>query len=114
MIWEEEKWKKFVGDRRHYILNIDGFDVLIMKKGIEFKMSKGKKILVKEFYNAYVELKGSSIAGDSFLNATFRDGDIIGFDTGHAWNEAQTIDEKLMTAINQVQFAIELWKKVIA
>lgn len=85
-------------------INVRGVDVLLVKVEI------GKE----SFWNSYAELKGSSIVNDNFLgNPTFRKGDVVGFDTGHAWNMLHTIDEKLLDAIFQIDWAIESWKNVI-
>lgn len=60
------------------------------------------------WFCAYVTLKNSSILNDSALShPTMREGDIVGVDTAHAYNMQETESEKLLDAINQIDWIIK-------
>jgi hypothetical protein len=82
----------------------------------------GKQVNIREvklsseaiWYNAYVEFKGSSAVKDDYISwATFRDGNIIGVDTMHSYNDELTQAEKLIDAIHQIGHIIERLNEVL-
>jgi len=75
------------------------------------KGKKAKEWKKRCYFNAYVELKGSQNLSDTFLgHPTFRDGDWVGVDTAHAFNENETMSQKLASALHQIESTIEVWK----
>ena len=90
------------------IFNIDGVRVEVRK----CKMQDLKGGMV--WFNAYAELEGSKSLNDDFLdNPTFRSGDVVGVDTMHSYNEGQSNEEKLSSALHQIEYIIKSWKKAI-
>ena len=82
----------------------------------------GKQVNIREiklgneaiWYNAYVDFKGSSAVKDDYISwATFREGDIIGVDTMHSYNDEQTQAQKLIDAIHQIEHIIEKLNEVL-
>jgi spore coat polysaccharide biosynthesis protein SpsF (cytidylyltransferase family) len=74
------------------------------------------KIQTKEqsWFCAYAILKNSNVLSDEFLDyPTFREGDKVGVDTAHSFNMEQTMEEKLASALHQIQGVIESWRKAI-
>jgi hypothetical protein len=66
------------------------------------------------WFCAYATLKNSSVLSDEFLGyPTFREGDKVGIDTAHSFNIDQTLEEKLASALHQIEYVIEKWKKAI-
>lgn len=63
---------------------------------------------------AYVNLKNAKFLNDEILNhPTFREGDTIGYDSAHSYNESMTIDEKLIDVLGQVAEGIKAYNKII-
>ena len=72
-------------------------------------------IVIEVFYNAYVEISGSHVLSDEALNyPTYRNGDILGVDTGHLFNKSQTQVDKLIDAIKQITEVIQSADKALA
>lgn len=96
------------------------YDQIVEVRLVERTLPKGTSLLkgknAKEWENhshfcAYVELKGSQNLSDSFLGyPTYRKEDWVGVDTAHAFNEGETMAEKLASALHQIEGSIEAWK----
>ena len=90
--------------RRWAVYNIYGFEVTISRN------VSGDS----EWFCSYVTIPGSKVLKDEWLNCpTFRENDEFGYDTAHAYNDKQTLAEKLDDAILQVQHGIEQALKVL-
>ena len=79
--------------------------VRIVKDGV----GKGQ-----DHFCAYAELKNSNVLSERFLgNPTYRKNDWVGVDTAHAFNMNHTLDEKLCSAIHQIETIIQVWKESV-
>jgi hypothetical protein len=83
----------------------------ILNQSVTIKrIETGKRI----WFCAYVELKDSNVLNESFLGyPTYRKEDVVGVDTGHAFNENHTEAEKLSSALSQIESIIKVWNKAI-
>jgi hypothetical protein len=89
------------------IFNINGIKVEVIKME---STTKG----LESWFCAYAVLKNSNVLSDSFLgHPTFREGDKVGVDTAHVFNEGQKMEEKLASALHQIEGIIEAWKSAI-
>ena len=94
--------------------NIGGQSVEVFKLvSPSWKSEKTKKKhLERTWFCAYATLKGSENLSESFLgHPTYKEGDKVGVDTAHAFNEEQTLDEKLRSALTQIHWVINRWKE---
>ena len=58
----------------------------------------------KIMFNAYAVIPDSQFLDSLALgNPTFRDGDEVGVDTAHKFNDTQPEGEKLMCALNEIE-----------
>ena len=81
----------------------------------------GQKVTIKKisrvgktYFCAYVDLEKSEVLSDSFLGyPTYREGIVVGVDTAQNYNEYQTLDEKLMSAMHQIERIIKSWKSAV-
>jgi len=66
------------------------------------------------WFSAYVKLTFSNILKDDVLGyPTYRKGNIVGVDTGHAFNQKQTEVEKFVSVITQITHTIKQYKKLV-
>ena len=101
----EEKLNAHLASKSLGIINVAGKEVNIREVDMQIEI----------FYDAYVELKGSHLLSDEALDyPTYRDDDIVGVDTGHAYNEDQTPAEKVIDAIKQITEVIESAETALA
>ena len=85
-------------------LNIKGFDVELVK--INHNVDT-----IGDYYCAYVNLTGSKILCDRFLNhPTYRKDDTVGVDTAHYRNTKMSIDEKMRDALQQIEEVIHKYQ----
>ena len=77
------------------IKQINGFDATFMN--IELGNDK--------WVTAYVRL--DNLTSDEYLCETYREGNIIGIDTMHYYNQIMTFDEKVLDAERQIKYLIE-------
>ncbi len=95
-------------------LNINGFEVEVRKADYTRTKGKSMKLVKTIYFNAYVELKGSNILSESFLNyPTYREGDVLGVDTNHAHNDGQGEADRLADALQQIGSIILRYKEVV-
>lgn len=77
------------------------------KYDISFKNVENK------WWCAYVILKGKKIKNYTVLgNCTYREEDVYGVDTAHAYNSKMTFDEKKEDAERQIRNVIKDYNKV--
>lgn len=92
--------------------NIMGEKVLILKNTLKIPKKMAKEIETdREWFCAYVELQDSNVLSDYYLgNVTYREDDVLGVDTAHAFNEGQPLENKLSSALHQIERVIKKWK----
>lgn len=67
------------------------------------------KLERRTWFCAYATLEGAKVLSESFLNVTYKEGDKVGVDTAHAFNDKHTQEQKLASALNQIQNTIKAW-----
>ncbi len=83
---------------------IDGYVVVYIR--IKFPSP------INDYVNAYVYLDGLENMECDFLgNETYREGNVVGVDTAHYYNEGQTLEEKLEDARQQIKDIIREYKE---
>lgn len=70
-----------------------------------------KKHEAKVWFCAYAELKGAEVLSESYLHVTYKEGNKVGVDTNHAFNEGQNEAQKLASALHQIEYTIQKWKE---
>ena len=98
-------------------ITIDGYKVTLKLVDFTFghKLGLGNKLQSALIHwNAYVILPILDLMPISpICNETFREGNVVGVDTGHYGNVGQSLDAKKHDALLQIQHIVDEYEKVM-
>lgn len=88
------------------IKRIKGYDVTFLR------MTHLKSF--GDFVNAYVKLpKSKKLSEEELGYPSWKDGDVVGVDTAHSFNETHNYQQRLLSAEHQIEYVITRYKEMI-